>query len=555
VSNRRTLRSAIAEVAVAEGVTVAFASAGGNVASTLGAELSSVGIRVVTASTDHGAVAMADGYARTSGQPGICLLWRPFGESTGATALATAVRRGSQVMVVADGSSNTRRAHMVGAVRAPLRSTQTRALAEDLREAFRTVRRGSPTIVDADDGLGVTVEGRLAYARSTTGQPRLQRVGPDAGQLTRAVEMLAAARAPIVLVGRGAREAGAEKEIAAIAERLGAPIATTLQAKGLHANHPHLIGLAGGFGTPRGEELFAQADCVLVFGAGLNVYTTKKGRLFAGASVIQIDIGRPRLGYALPVDLALVGDARSTAVALLVELERNLTARHVWFEREERTEERPMSEIGSSDTPQIASDGLDPRVVVDVLDRLLPPRRTVVLDGGHFRSFVIDGVNVTSSDAFIDCVDFGAISVALPLAIGAALGAPERRTVACVGDGGFAMTMSELWTVLREQVPVTIVVFNDDAYGGELRQLEIKGSPVHGVLFANPDFARFANALGVPAERVESAEALERALETPQAPDDPPLFLDVAVTQSVRFRYHPILEELAFERARASTRD
>ena len=535
----------LGRAAVAEGTAVVFGVVDQMDAPVVQEACARAGVRCMFARTAHGAVAMADGYSRASGRVGVCVLGMDLALTSGATALVTAVRRRSRVVVLTEDVCCLSLAGAVGAAVVTVGSGDARSVMEDLRVAFESARLGVPAVLQVPRGVVVASGGAARYVPTLAGVSE-QRVRPDPLLVARAVELIGRCERPVVLAGRGAVVSGAGGDIAGLADCLGAPLATTLQAKGLFAGHEHAIGIAGGFGTAASAAVFARADCVIAFGASLNYYQTKKGRLFADARVIQVERDADRVGNALDVDIALLGDARA-AVGALVEGLGGGPSRSAWFVEGYQAAE--AVDDGSAAYVE-ADDGLDPREVMDIFERALPADRTVVLDAGHFTSFAIDAIGVPDPAAFIDCCDFGSISIALALSIGAAVGAPGRRCIAFMGDGAFTMTAAELDTVARYGVPLTVIVINDNAYGGELRQLEMKGTTSPAVLFANPDFADLARSFGLNAERITDATRLAEIASQDQQPTGQPLFLDVIVTQSVRFRYHPLIEEMRAERER-----
>jgi acetolactate synthase I/II/III large subunit len=534
---------ALAEALVEEGMETLFAVSGyGNL--DLVVELAErKRVRLVTARHEQGAVAMADGQARVTGRPGFCTVTQGPGLTNTATALTTAVRRRSPVVLFAGDAPVANRhdiqlldqrafVEALGSAFFPVRTEAT--VAEDVALALRHVLLGlGPAVVDAHvDVQGRDLPGELTYIPATTTVARAQRVSPDPVVIDEARSLIGESTRIIIVAGIGAVRSDARDELTALAEELDAVIATTIQAKDYFRGHPRAIGVAGGFATDEGEVLFGEADCVLAFGASMNVWTTKHAHLFPSARLIHVDLVPAQIGDVIPADVAIVGDASATASALL-ECIRDAGSdreRASWFKHaEELLAAREVSE------QRTYSDGLDPRAVVERLNGILPENRTLAVDGGHFLPFATIGLDVPEPSALVFSQDFGAVGLGLPLGIGAAIGVPDRHCVTVVGDGGFMMSVGELETAVRARVPLTVVILNDGAYGGEVRQLEAKGKPLTSVLFENPNFAEVARALGAEAVSVNSLDDLDAARRIDGR--EVPLVLDVKISREVTHKF------------------
>jgi thiamine pyrophosphate-dependent acetolactate synthase large subunit-like protein len=198
--------------------------------------------------------------------------------------------------------------------------------------------------------------------------------------------------------------------------------------------------------------------------------------------------------------------------------------------------EREFAPLRPDEFDDLSVDGaLDPRAVVRALHELLPADRAVFTDAGHFSGFPVYQMPVQSPDALGFMIDFGAVGSVLGAGAGAAIGRPERATVAFVGDGGLFMTLGELDLLVRDQVPLLVVCMNDQAYGSELVHLEESGLPPTEALFDTPDLALIAAAVGTGAERVTTIAALRSAVRGwLDGGRRGPLLLDVPITRAVR---------------------
>ncbi|MEF8901917.1 MAG: thiamine pyrophosphate-dependent enzyme [Halovenus sp.] len=375
--------------------------------------------------------------------------------------------------------------------------------------------------------------------RSTPGDPRLR---PDEQVIDDAVDLYLESGAtvpPLVLAGDGAVRADAKPAIESFAERTNAILATTLQAQGYFADHPYSVGFVGTFGPTLANEYFTHSDYVLAVGCSLNDHTTDNGRLVdEDTTVVHVDHDRAAIERHNEVDLAVVGDARVT----VERLTDALAGRGIDFEGKfwtDRLERRIASASvwGRQDTPN-RPDRIDPRDLVTELDTVLPADRFVVTDGGHFINWVLDGITTTHPDDYEWTIDFGAVGVGLPIALGATFATDDRTVVAFCGDAGFMMSIQELDTAVRQEIPVVVVVMNDDALGSEYQQLQNKGIDPDAAVVETPDFAAVAGAHGVDGctiRSVDDVDALRGKLETGV---DGPVVADCRINRDVRHRFY-----------------
>ncbi|MBI2867382.1 MAG: thiamine pyrophosphate-binding protein [Chloroflexi bacterium] len=540
---------AIADAVAREGVQVVF-SLVDEVTLALVHSLNERGVRVIRARHEQAAVAMADGYARATGKPGVCTVGAGPALAQTGTGLVTARKRGSPVLVIAGDMPTSERTSVktfdqrryVEATAGqflPLRNTMT--VAEDVQRAFRYVYSGrGPLVLDLPaDSLEADVPWQWEYQPSSVtrrGGPGPLRLQPDADTVAGAAAMLAAARRPVILAGKGAVLSGAREEIEALASRVGALLATTLQAREYFRGHPSYVGVFGTFAADPAVELLAQADCVLAVGASLNRYTTGGGRLAPKAKLIHIDLDPARISEFTPVDLGIVGDAQATLEAInnalqaagIAERPSAWPAEHV-RERIDAAHLRPaVTASAPGERPHITE-------IVAGLDRILPEDRLVVIDAGQFIYFVMDGITVSGPDAFIWSVDFGSIGLGLAMGIGAAVARPDRHCVVFTGDGGLMMGLQELDTAARHRIPLTVVALNDAAYGSEVRFLKSRSQATDLALFQDVDFAGVARSFGVRGVTVNAVADLEHVAES-LAQGDGPLLVDAKITCEVRHR-------------------
>jgi thiamine pyrophosphate-dependent acetolactate synthase large subunit-like protein len=346
-------------------------------------------------------------------------------------------------------------------------------------------------------------------------------------------DLLAGARRPVLLAGRGAVLAGAGPALERLAERSGALLATSAMGHGLFAGNPWALGISGGFASPLAAELLPKADALVAFGAQLTRWTTRGGGLIGRAArVAQVDIALEALGANVAVDVAVHGDARRTAEAVLAELDRRGHSAEGW--RDDATRAAIAARTWRDEPFDDASDAehVDPRALSIALDELLPLERTVVVDSGHFMGFPPMYLRVPDAAGFVFTQAFQSIGLGLANAIGAAIARPDRLTVAALGDGGALMSMQELETAVRLRLPLLAVVYDDAAYGAEVHHFGPHGHDLGIVRFPDTDIAALARGAGAEAITVRAVADLAPVGEW-LARRERPMLVDAKVNPDV----------------------
>jgi thiamine pyrophosphate-dependent acetolactate synthase large subunit-like protein len=494
-------------------------------------EFGALGGTFVGSVTEGAAVSMADGYARVGRRLGVASVTHGPGATNALTALTEAVRSRTPLLVLT-GDTPPRPDHLqrfdlrgLAALSGAgyVRIGDAGRAVDDLAEAVRWASvRSCPVVLD----LPVPLQ-----RNDVPSQPSLRPVeppavgAPDACALDQALGMLATARRPVVLVGRGGWDA--RTEALALASALGAPVGTTLLAKGLFAGESLDLGVVGTLATGTALRTVLDSDCVLVLGAGLNRYTTVDGSLIDGKAVIQVDRDPDRLGRWGPATVGLVADARTTSVAMLGQLRqavhRPATGHSVDLAAMLAVEaQRPGTAEDGHDT-------LDPRTVMRWLDLVAPTERVVVTDTGRFVYAPWRLLRTARPSDFAHTCNFASIGLGLGTAIGAAV-ASRRPTIAVVGDGGGMMNLLELSTAVRLGLPILVVVCNDGAYGMEYRHLQAEGLDPSPARNTWPDLTAVAAAVGARTACIRAVGDLERVADQVAgmgSVGDGPLLLDV----------------------------
>ena len=300
-------------------------------------------------------------------------------------------------------------------------------------------------------------------------------------------------------------------DLIALADRLEAPLATTLKAKDLFREHPANMGLFGTLSTPLAYDAIAKADCIAAFGASLHYFTTEHGGLLRGKRVVQVSNDPADLGKTFHPDAALVSDPAQTARLFVQWLDE------AEIEPSGFTDELDLENLASHPLPKGRSaveGALSFEVALERLNELLPKNRVLTTDGGRFMTEVWCRVAADTPRHFLSGTDSGSIGMGLQGAIGTALADPGRRVCHFTGDGGFMMGgLTEFNTAVRLNLPIVVIVCNDAAYGAEHIQLKDRGMDPKTTEFDWPSFAATARALGGEGLEIASINDWGRAEE------------------------------------------
>jgi thiamine pyrophosphate-dependent acetolactate synthase large subunit-like protein len=478
------------------------------------------GVELISARHECNAASMGDAYAKATGELTLVSVHSGPGLTNALTGIAEAAKSRTPLVVLAGdvptgavkNNFYIEQADMVRAVGAVSERLHTpNSAREDTLRAVTRALRDRQTVV-----LSMPLD--VQHAVFASNRPPLAlppapgRLHPDPQSVERLADALAQAKRPLILGGRGAVIAGAEDALVALADRLGALLATSVCGHGLFSGNPWSVGISGGFSSPAADELIAESDFILGFGASFTQWTTKKGKLIApGAVVAQVDIDVPKLGYQMPVQYAVHGDAKVTAEALLAELDR----RGVTAGKTGRCSDAMRGRIRAGDNhhyphpDESSSDFIDPRVLSKAVDAILPPDRAVASDSGHFCGWVPRYLRVPDARASCLSHSFQSVGLGLPSAIGLAIANPGKLAVLGAGDGGFMMSIADLETAIRLGLRMCILVYNDSSYAAEVHYFGRQGFSVDIVRFPETDFAAIARGYGARGATVRTLADLE----------------------------------------------
>jgi sulfoacetaldehyde acetyltransferase len=505
------------------------------------------GIRLIPVVHEQGAGHMADGYARVSGRHGVVIGQNGPGISNCVTAIAAAFWAHSPVVMITPetgtmgmGLGGFQEANQLpmfqeftkyqGHVNNPKRMAEYTARCFD-----RAISEMGPTQLN--------IPRDYFYGEISCEIPRPMRVERGAGgenSLKAAAELLATAKFPVILAGGGVVMGNAVPECIALAERLGAPVAVGyLRNDAFPASHPLWAGPLGYQGSKAAMKLIAQADVVIALGSRMGPFGTlpQHGLDYwpKDAKIIQIEADHTNLGLVKKINIGIHGDAKAAAVALLARLEgRTLAceatkaARARTIKNEKDAWEKELDgwthETDSFSLDMIEEQKkepgswLHPRQVLRELEKAMPPRAMVSTDIGNINAVANSYLRFEEPRSFFAPMSFGNCGYSLPTIIGAKCAAMDRPAIAYAGDGAWGMSMSEIMTCVRHDIPVTAVVFHNRQWGAEKKnQVDFYNRRFVAGELDNTSFAGIAIAMGAEGIVVNKLEdvgpALKKAVE------------------------------------------
>ncbi len=511
-----------------EGIQQAFMVPGESFLSILDALYDDDQIELIATRHEEGAAFAAEAVGKLTGQPALCMSTRGVGSTNMAIAFHTAYQDSSPLIA------------LIGQVETPYRNKEafqevelapfyahickwtaevnvTERLPEYIHEAARRAISGRPGPVLLSvptDILDATVDFTEDHLRSRAIAPH---PAPTHGDVQKALDLLLAAKRPLILAGGGVLNAAATNELITFAEATAIPVVTA--SRRYHAfpnHHPLYLGGTGLGAPPTVAERIREADLILAIGTRFGEFTTATFTLpVPTTKVIHIDIDPDVVGVNVRTTLGIVANARQALIAFNKALvERTLPDRSPF----QATAQQDRAAYEALSTPESieARSPVDPMGVMADLRRILPAETIITGDAGNFWTWFGRYHRFGLPGAYLGPTS-GAMGYAMPAALGAAFARPKTPVLAVAGDGGFLMTGQELETAVRHNLPIIALVFNNRSYGTiRMHQERTYPGRVSGTALGPVDFAMFARSLGAHGERVDDnhdfAPALERAL-------------------------------------------
>ena len=536
------------------GVDVVFGIPGGAVLPAYDPLLDSEKIRHILVRHEQGAGHAATGYAQATGRVGVCMATSGPGATNLVTPLADAymdsvpmVAITGQVSSTLIGTDGFQEADISG-ISLPITKhnflvTQAEDIARTIAEAFHLASTGrpGPVLVDiAKDALQATTEFTWPVPIDLPGYHPVTR--PHSRQVREAARMITEARKPVLYVGGGVIKADASAELRRLAELTGAPVVTTLMARGAFPDsHPQHLGMPGMHGTVAAVGALQKADLLVALGARFDDRVTGKLDSFATeARIVHADIDPAEISKNRRADVPIVGDAKEVIVELIAAVEAehehgNKGDIAQWWEQLGTW--RAKYPLGF-DEPEDGS--LSPQYVIERIGKLVGPEGVYVAGVGQHQMWAAQFIGYENPKTWINSGGAGTMGFAVPAAMGAKVGLPDTQVWAIDGDGCFQMTNQELATCAIEGIGVKIAIINNGSLG-MVRQWQTlfynqrysntnlgdKKPEVHGTRI--PDFVKLAEAYGCIGLRCERKEDVDAVIEQAMSVNDQPVVIDFVV--------------------------
>lgn len=457
----------------------------------------------VAAANEGGAALMALGYASVSGQPGLVSVTHGPGVTNCISALFEGVKgRLPMILLCADTpiedrdfSQNIPQRETIIATGAGFEQMRSaRTAIEDLLTAWRRalaerrpIALNIPREIQWEDIDYQPVSFRRADGRTLV---------PDGEDVDDGVGIIASARRPILLAGRGAIDPASRAAMLGLARRIGAPVATTLNARDLFRGEDHNLGVFGSLSTSVAAEIIIESDTIIAFGAGLNRQTTSHGAFVDRKRLVQISRDATDIGRYITPDVGMVGDAARTADLIVHWLDQADVPSSGFASAD--MAERLASFVPESEFQDVPpSGGVNLAQALIAIDNAIPKERVVVSDAGRYLFQPWKLIGVHHPQFFLNTLYSGSIGFGVSEAIGAGAAAPGLPVLAIVGDGGFMLGgLAEFNTAVRHGTDLVVVICNDRAYGAEHVELRRRNMDPAVTMFDWPDFAAVGRSLG-----------------------------------------------------------
>ncbi len=534
------------------GVTDVFGLPGGAVLPLYDTLMDGNDLRHILVRHEQGAGHAAEGYAAATNKVGVCIATSGPGATNLVTAIADAYMDSVPLLAITGqvfshlmGTDAFQEADIVGVTMPITKHSILVKKPEDVPGAIAaahhlaTTGRPGPVLVDITKDAQ---EGELDFVWD----PRVDLLGyrpitkANSKQVQAAADLIAAAERPVFYVGGGVNRAGASEELLQLAELVGAPVVTTLMARGVFPDsHEQHLGMPGMHGTVPAVLALQESDLLITLGARFDDRVTGKAALFApDAKVIHADIDPAEIGKIRAADVPIVGDAAEVIADLIAavstaKLTREFADQSAWWERLNMLRERfPLGY-------QPTSDGLlSPQHIIQRIGELTGPEGIYAAGVGQHQMWAAQFIKYERPGAWLNSGGAGTMGYSVPAAMGAKVAEPDRHVWAIDGDGCFQMTNQELATCVVNNIPIKVAVINNSSlgmvrqwqtliYNGRYSNTELNTG--HGSVRV-PDFVKLGEAYGCLAIRVEREEEIDAAIKLALETNDRPVVIDFVVS-------------------------
>jgi acetolactate synthase-1/2/3 large subunit len=515
-----------------QNVDVIFGILGGAILPVYDALCGNQKIRHILARHEQGAAHAAEGYARASGRPGVCMATSGPGATNLVTGIANAYMDSSPIIALTGQvpSSGVNTSYMIGrdafqeadiiGITTPITKAnyQPRTVAEIpviVNTAFHiaTTGRPGPVLIDLPKNVQAGIaEVELTDKIDARGYKPV--IDPDLAKISEAADLLAKSEKPIILAGGGVIISQASDELMQMSDLLMAPVVTTFMGKGAFPEvHPMSVGSIGMHGNPAANRLMSEADVLLAVGTRFSDRATANLDTFApNAKKIHLDIDNAEIGKNIEVDVPIVGDAKVSLKILYSAVAKKLQKNEgkAWTKRVKEAKEQlsPLLKEMPKD--------LVPKALLTELRKLLPENTIVTTEVGQNQMWSALYFKALKPRTFISSGGLGTMGFGFPAALGAKVACPDRPVVDIAGDGSFIMTEHELACSVTENIPVTVIVLNNSVLGmvAQWQRMLYKRRYMAVNLGKTPDFVKLAEAYGAQGFRVTSIEEFQKAVKT-----------------------------------------
>ena len=469
---------------------------------------------------EQGAAHAADGYARATGKPGVCLATSGPGATNLVTGIATAYMDSVPMVAITGqvgsdliGRDSFQEADITG-ITLPITKhnylvSDIKDLARIIKEAFHiaTTGRPGPVLIDIPKDLTATkydfkypqIINLKGYRPTVKGHPE---------QIASAARAIAAAERPVIYAGGGIVASGAHEELLSLAEVIDCPVTTTLMGMGAFpGNHPLSLGMLGMHGTRFANYAITESDLLIAIGVRFDDRVTGNIESFApNANIIHIDIDPAEIGKNVLVDIPIVGDVRNVLVDLSAKLASKkhpnwLSKINAW------KQEHPLKyELGSTIKPQF---------VIEQIDAVTKGNAIITTEVGQNQMWAAQYYTYNRPRSFLSSGGLGTMGYGLPAAIGAQIGCPDATVFDIAGDGSIQMNIQELATAVQYELPVNVAILNNGHLGmvRQWQQMFYNERYSHTNMSHAPDFVKLAEAYGAEGIRVTKPGEVKPALE------------------------------------------